>query len=156
MALPRVASSASSSTIRARAALDPPLAAPARGRFSERFVADLTTAWEQYGETALAETAKLYPDRFVAICSHLIPKDVSVSLTARLPANLDASDWELLLEVLSAVKQSVPDAGSREPRAVLEHVLEAIRMANATPTIEGDAAMQKTPPKSMLKNPHKA
>jgi hypothetical protein len=39
----------------------------ARGRFSERFVADLTTAWEQYGETALAETAKLYPDRFVAI-----------------------------------------------------------------------------------------
>jgi hypothetical protein len=39
----------------------------ARGRFSERFVADLTTAWEQYGETALAETAELYPDRFVAI-----------------------------------------------------------------------------------------
>ena len=72
----------------------------------------------------------------MAIASHLIPKDVSVSLTARLPANLDASDWELLLEVLSAVKQSVPDAGSREPRAVLEHVLEAIRMANA-PTIEG-------------------
>jgi hypothetical protein len=33
----------------------------ARGRFSERFVADLTTAWEQYGETALAETAKLLP-----------------------------------------------------------------------------------------------
>jgi hypothetical protein len=66
----------------------------ARGRFSERFVADLTTAWEQYGETALAETAKLYPDRFVAIASHLIPKDVSVSLTARLPANLDATDWQ--------------------------------------------------------------
>ena len=36
----------------------------ARGRFSERFVADLTTAWEQYGEAALAEKAKLYPDRF--------------------------------------------------------------------------------------------
>jgi hypothetical protein len=108
----------------------------ARGRFSERFVADLTTAWEQYGETALAETAKLYPDRFVAIASHLIPKDVSVSLTARLPANLDATDWQLLIEVLEAVKQALPDVGQRSPGAVLELVTGAIRLANA-PTIEG-------------------
>ena len=108
----------------------------ARGRFSERFVADLTTAWEQYGETALAETAKLYPDRFVAIASHLIPKDVSVSLTARLPANLDATDWELLIETLDAIKQCLPDASQRQPGEVMQYVLEAIRMANA-PTIQG-------------------
>jgi hypothetical protein len=108
----------------------------ARGRFSERFITDLTAAWEQHGETALAETAKLYPDRFVGIASHLIPKDVSVSLTARLPANLDASDWELLLEILGAIKRHLPDAGSRQPGEVMEHVLDALRMANA-PTIEG-------------------
>lgn len=108
----------------------------ARGRFSERFVADLTTAWEQYGETALAETAKLYPDRFVAIASYLIPKDVSVSLTARLPANLDATDWELLIETLDAIKQCLPDASQRQPGEVMQYVLEAIRMANA-PTIQG-------------------
>ena len=108
----------------------------ARGRFSERFVTDLTTAWEQHGETALAETAKLYPDRFVAIASHLIPKDVSVSLTARLPANLDATDWQMLIETLDAIKQCLPDAGQRQPGEVMRYVLEAIRLANA-PTIEG-------------------
>jgi hypothetical protein len=72
----------------------------ARGRFSQRFVADLTDAWEKHGAAALEQTAKLYPDRFVGICSHLIPKDVSVSLTAALPGNLEASDWTLILEVL--------------------------------------------------------
>ena len=108
----------------------------ARGRFSERFVADLTTAWEQHGAQALEQTAKLYPDRFVAIASHLIPKDVSVSLSARLPANLDATDWQLLIEVLEAVKQALPDVGQRSPGAVLALVTGAIRSASAT-TIEG-------------------
>jgi hypothetical protein len=67
---------------------------------------------------------------------HLIPKDVSVSLTARLPANLDATDWQMLIETLDAIKQCLPDAGQRQPGEVMRYVLEAIRVANA-PTIEG-------------------
>jgi hypothetical protein len=54
----------------------------ARGRFSQRFIADLSDAWGEHGATALARTAKEYPDRFVGICAHLIPKDVSVSISA--------------------------------------------------------------------------
>ena len=103
----------------------------ARGRFSQQFIADLTNAWEQYGADALAQTAKLYPDRFVGICSHLIPKDVSVSLTASLPGNLEPSGWALLVEVIGAVRQAVPNASSQEPGAVLEHVLAALRQAGA-------------------------
>jgi hypothetical protein len=64
----------------------------ARGRFSQRFVADLSEAWEEHGATALARTAKEYPDRFVGICAHLIPKDVQVSVSASLPAGLDHED----------------------------------------------------------------
>jgi len=51
----------------------------ARSKFSQQFVADLSDAWQQYGADALAQTAKLYPDRFVGICSHLIPKDVALT-----------------------------------------------------------------------------
>ena len=40
----------------------------ARGRFSQRFIADLADAWEKHGAAALEQTAKLYPDRFVGIC----------------------------------------------------------------------------------------
>jgi hypothetical protein len=49
---------------------------------------------------------------------HLIPKDVSVSLTAALTGNLEASDWTLILEVLGAVKRGLPDAGARAPSEV--------------------------------------
>jgi len=40
----------------------------ARRRFSQQFISDLTDALEQYVADALAQTAKLYPDRFVGIC----------------------------------------------------------------------------------------
>ena len=53
-----------------------------------------------------------------------------------MPANLDATDWELLIETLDAIKQCLPDASQRQPGEVMQYVLEAIRMANA-PTIQG-------------------
>ena len=93
-------------------------------------------AWEKHGAAALEQTAKLYPDRFVGICSHLIPKDVSVSLTAALPGDLEASDWTLVLEVLGAVKRGLPVAGVRPPGEVMSFVLAAIRAHDAK-VIEG-------------------
>jgi hypothetical protein len=103
----------------------------ARGRFSERFIADLATAWEQHGEAALARTAVEYPDRFVGICAHLLPKDVSVSLSARLPGNLEPEDWSIALATFEAIKRALPDAGDRSPGQVLDFVLAAIRQADA-------------------------
>jgi len=114
----------------------------ARGKFSQQFVADLSAAWDLYGADALAQTAKLYPDRFVGICSHLIPKDVQVSLTAQLPAGLDPDDWTALQGVLTAVRQAFPDHADRKPEAVLEHVLEALRAHDAK-VIEGDKNCSK-------------
>lgn len=48
----------------------------ARGRFSGRFIADLTDAWAEHGATG-----KEYPDRFVRTARHLIPKDVALTVT---------------------------------------------------------------------------
>ena len=110
----------------------------ARGRFSQRFVADLSDAWEAHGAEALARTAKDYPDRFVGICSHLIPKDVSVSLQATiLPSGLDHDDWHALVGVIAAVKQTLPDAKSMKAEDVAEHVsraLSAYQAIDVTPT----------------------
>jgi hypothetical protein len=67
-----------------------------------------------------------------------------VSLTARLPANLDATDWQMLIETLDAIKQCLPDAGQRQPGEVMRYVLDAIRMANA-PTIGGLKPLPSAP-----------
>jgi hypothetical protein len=109
----------------------------ARGRFSQRFIADLTDAWEEHGATALARTAKEYPDRFVAICSHLIPKDVSVSLQATmLPSGLDHDDWQALVGVVAAIKQTIPEAKNMKAEPVADHVARALEAYQALPVID--------------------
>ena len=108
----------------------------AHGRFSQRFIADLTNAWEEHGAMALARTAKEYPDRFVGICSHLIPKDVSVSIAAQLPAGLDHDDWQALVGLVAAIKRSMPEAKGMKAEAVAAHVACAIEAYDPLPVID--------------------
>jgi hypothetical protein len=72
-------------------------------------------------------TAEKQPAVFFATCARLLPNDVRVTVEQSLPGNLSPSDWHLMLEVVEAVKAAIPDAGSRAPGAVLEHVLDAVR-----------------------------
>ena len=107
-----------------------------RNAFSAAFLEDLRDVWIAHGKGAMIQTAKTSPEAFFATCARLIPRDIAVTLTARLPANLDATDWQMLIETLDAIKQCLPDAGQRQPGEVMRYVLEAIRMANA-PMIQG-------------------
>ena len=42
-------------------------------------------------------------------------------------------DWQVMKEIIAAVRQTIPDASSKPPGAVLEHVLGALRAAQAKP-----------------------
>jgi hypothetical protein len=102
-----------------------------RGKFSEAFYRDLAATWAEHGEQAMRQTATLEPAKFVAICASLIPKDVQVSLSARLPGNLEADDWQIVMAVMEAVRTALPDANQRSPAEVLQFTLDAIRQADA-------------------------
>src|SRR5262245_12398192 len=102
----------------------------ARSRLTERFIGDVAATWEQRGPAILQ---KMAPDRFADMCSRLIPRDVAISLEARLPGGLDAAD----LAILQAIKQGIPNANEMEPQAVLTYTLEAIR-AHSGKLIEHD------------------
>ena len=58
--------------------------------------------------------------------ARLLPNDVRVTVEQSLPGNLSPIDWHLMLEVVEAVKAAIRDASNRPPRAVLEHVLDAL------------------------------
>jgi hypothetical protein len=45
-------------------------------------------------------------------------------------------DWQVMKEIIAAVRQAIPDADSKSPGAVLEHLLSALRQADAG-TING-------------------
>src|SRR5262245_61370310 len=99
----------------------------ARSRLTERFIGDVSSAWERHGAVILEKMAVKSPDRFADMCSRLIPRDVTLAIEQRLPGGLDASDWA----IFQAIKQAVSDANQREPAEVLNFVLDAIRAHDA-------------------------
>jgi hypothetical protein len=103
----------------------------ARSRLTERFIADVSDTWAQHGSQILQGMAKKEPSCFADLCSRLIPRDMEVTLRQQLPGGLDATDWALVTEIMSAVKQALPNAGARQPGEVLSFVRDAIRLHQA-------------------------
>jgi hypothetical protein len=91
--------------------------------------------WRAKGKQAMNWTADNQPAVFFATCARLLPNDVRVTVEQQLPGNLSMEDWQVMREVIAAVRQAIPDASSKPPAAVLDHVLEALRAAQAKPIV---------------------
>ena len=102
-----------------------------RQAFSAGFLRDLAEVWSEEGRETMVKTARTNPAVFFATCARLIPNDVRVTVQQQLPGNLSAEDWAMMREIIGAVRQAVPDAANAPPGAVLEHVLTALRAADA-------------------------
>jgi hypothetical protein len=103
----------------------------ARGRFTEQFVSDIAAAWHKHGAGIVEQMASTEPMRFAELCARLVPKDVSLTLSARLPGNLEPEDWQLALEAFQAIRDAMPDANRRQPGEVLAYVRGAIEAHGA-------------------------
>ena len=99
--------------------------------FSAGFTRDLAEVWAEKGKASMLYTAEKQPAVFFATCARLLPNDVRVTVEQSLPGGLGPEDWALLQEVIQAVRLALPDAADRSPGAVLEHVLGALRQAEA-------------------------
>ena len=98
----------------------------ARGRFLQQFIEDMRASWERHGATVMDRVAVEYPDRYLGIAAHLIPKEV----TATIEAGSGVLDLECMA-ILQAIKDSVPCANDRSPQEVLEFVRDAVRAHSA-------------------------
>src|SRR5262245_55593554 len=103
----------------------------ARTEFSNSFMRDLARVWAKCGADTIEKVAADDPSRFFAVASTLIPKDVAVTIEQRLPGGLSPEDWSIAMSVFEAVKQTIPDAGSRQPGEVMQFVADAIRAHSA-------------------------
>jgi hypothetical protein len=102
-----------------------------RSAFSAGFTRDLAEVWAEKGKASMLYTAEKQPAVFFATCARLLPNDVRVTVEQQLPGNLSMEDWQVMREVIAAVRQAVPDASSKPPGAVLHHVLQALRAISA-------------------------
>ena len=93
------------------------------------FFSDLADVWAKYGKETIIKTAQDNPAVFFATCARLIGPEVKLTIEQSLPGNLSMEDWQIMREIVEAVRQALPDAADRRPGAVLEHVLDALRQA---------------------------
>jgi hypothetical protein len=98
-----------------------------RSAFSAGFTRDLAEVWAEKGKASTLYTAEKQPAVFFATCARLLPNDVRVTVEQSRPGNLSMEDWQMMKEVIAAVRQALPDAADRRSGAVLEHVLSALR-----------------------------
>ena len=82
--------------------------------------------WLEHGKQTMVHTAKQEPAVFFATCARIIPKDVAVTVD-QASGVLTAED----IAVLRAIREAMPNAGSRTPAEVLNFTLEAVRARDA-------------------------
>ena len=99
--------------------------------FSQGFLKDLAGVWASHGKETMIKTAQDNPGVFFATCARLIGPEVKLTIEQTLPGNLSMEDWQVMREIVAAVRQAIPDANPKPPGAVLEHVLSALRQADA-------------------------
>jgi hypothetical protein len=113
-----------------------PAGRPARARLTEQFVSDISATWGKHGIRVLEDMARKDGRSFAHhLAAKLIPQDVSLSISARLPGDLSPTDWEMMLSLLNTIKAQLP-ADQQTPGAVAELVGEALRLHSAK-LIEG-------------------
>ena len=91
--------------------------------FSQGFLKDLASVWAERGRAAMEKTAIDQPGVFFATCARLIGPEVKLTIEQQLPGNLSPADWNLMMQILDAVKSAIPDAANRPAGEVLEFVL---------------------------------
>ena len=101
--------------------------AGSRQTFSAGFLDDLAKTWRDKGRQTMEWTAENQPSTFFAVCARLIGPEVKLTIEQQLPGNLSPADWNLMMQILDAVKSAIPDAANRPAGEVLEFVLGALR-----------------------------
>src|SRR6476660_470645 len=94
-----------------------------RSAFSAGFTRDLAEVWAERGKASMLYTAEKQPAVFFATCARLLPNDVRVTVEQQLPGNLSMEDWQVMREIIAAVRQAIPDATHRPAGAVAPGLL---------------------------------
>ncbi len=89
----------------------------------------------------MERTAQLEPAQFLRVAASVIPKEVALTMTQSVGA-LDPEDMLILLELLRAAKQALPDIGERKPGDAMELMLAALR-AHTAPLVTSSATNGK-------------
>lgn len=99
----------------------------ARQKIVEPFIESLRERWERDGDSMLDRLVISDPGSVLRVIASLMPKDVAITVEQRLPANLEPSDWALLMQIVETIKANIPADANAVPAEVLTVMAEALR-----------------------------
>jgi len=97
-----------------------------RTAYSRGFFSDLSDVWAKHGKETMIKTAQDNPAVFFATCARLIGPEVKLTIEQSLPGNLSMVDWQVMREIVEAVKQALPGADQSQPAVVLQYVKDKL------------------------------
>src|SRR6516164_6383752 len=78
-----------------------------RNKLGEAFLQALQQDFEQHGAGAIAECREKKPDKYVAICASLLPKEVDMALAVDIESRVElqsfVTDYRLIREALKRI-----------------------------------------------------
>jgi hypothetical protein len=104
-----------------------------RARLEAEYVASFAEHFAEHGFRAIVQVYQQDPARYLQLAGTLLPKEIQLQLTQRLPGGLNVADWDLLMQVRDAIERAIPDARDRKAGDVLQHVLAALEAYSAPP-----------------------
>jgi hypothetical protein len=105
-----------------------------RQKIAERLIADIADLWERRGATILEHLANEQPEVVARIAYGLLPRENMVSVEARLPGNLNPSQWAALSRLLAVIDTA--GAADVAPETISEWLVEDLRARLAKPVVE--------------------
>jgi hypothetical protein len=97
-----------------------------RAGLEAEYVASFAEHFAEHGLRAIVQVYQQDPARYLQFAGTLLPKEIQLQLTQKLPGGLSVADWGLLMEVKDAIERAMPDARERRPGDVLNYVLAAL------------------------------
>jgi hypothetical protein len=89
-----------------------------RTAFSASFLKDLAEVWRDHGRETMIKTATDQPSIFFATCARLIGPEVKLTIEQTLPGNLSMEEWQVMREVIAAVRQATASVAARGHDAI--------------------------------------
>jgi hypothetical protein len=104
-----------------------------RARLEAEYVANFADHYAEYGFRAIVRVYQEDPAKYLTLAGTLLPKEIQLQLTQKLPGNLTLAEWAAFREVLDAIERAMPDARDRKPGDVLNYVLAALDAYRSSP-----------------------
>jgi hypothetical protein len=88
-------------------------------------VASLTADFAAHGPAVIAQVRQSDPANYLTFVARILPKDLQLA-TAQDRGDLSPEDWRIFIEVLRALKASIPNVDDMQPGKVFHFLVAAI------------------------------